>query len=107
MDGYLPLATRTAIGRATPAGNAVAILDLLDLAERTGKAAHRERAAAALRAFAHALDDYPAAVPALGRALLRFHGTAAEKSSGGSGLRARNRPVGWDPCVYSSTRKTS
>jgi uncharacterized protein YyaL (SSP411 family) len=66
--------SKTITDGAIPAGNAVAILDLLALARKTGNAVYRERAASALRAFAPDLDRYPAAVPTLALAVLRFHG---------------------------------
>jgi uncharacterized protein YyaL (SSP411 family) len=77
---------------AIPAGNAVAILDLLELAARLEKtepkraAAHRARAEAALRAFARDLDLYPTAVPTLAQAVFRY--SALRKSS------TTTRPVG-------------
>jgi uncharacterized protein YyaL (SSP411 family) len=57
---------------AVPSGNAVAVLDLLDLAKRTGKPVYRERAGQALRAFAPEMAQAPAAMPALALAVLRF-----------------------------------
>jgi uncharacterized protein len=68
---------KTVADAAIPSGNAVAVLDLLDLAARTGEAAPRERAAAALRAFAPEFTRYPSALPTLALALLRFHGEQA------------------------------
>jgi uncharacterized protein YyaL (SSP411 family) len=65
---------KTVIDGDVPSGNAIAILDLLELARRTGRPVYRERAASALRAFAPDLDRYPAAVPTLALAVLRFHG---------------------------------
>jgi uncharacterized protein YyaL (SSP411 family) len=57
---------------AVPSGNAVAVLDLLTLAERTGKAVYRQRAEQALRAFAPELAREPSAMPTLALAVLRF-----------------------------------
>jgi len=57
---------------AVPSGNAVAVLDLLTLAERTGKAAYRERAEQALRAFAPEMAQAPSAMPTLALAVIRF-----------------------------------
>jgi uncharacterized protein YyaL (SSP411 family) len=65
--------SKTVTDGAVPSGNAIAILDLLELAKRTGNAVYRERAASALRAFGPDLDRYPAAVPTLALAVLRFH----------------------------------
>ncbi len=67
--------SKTITDGAVPAGNAVVILDLLTLFKRTGNAVYRERAASALRVFAPDLDRYPAAVPTLALAVLRFHGS--------------------------------
>ncbi|HYG64892.1 MAG TPA: DUF255 domain-containing protein, partial [Thermoanaerobaculia bacterium] len=58
---------------ATPAGNAVAILNLLDLAERTGEGVWRTEARAALQAFASLVEGYPDAVRMLTIAARRFH----------------------------------
>jgi len=57
---------------AVPSGNAVAVLDLLTLTERTGKAAYRQRAEQALRAFAPELAQAPSAMPTLALAVIRF-----------------------------------
>ncbi len=73
-DPQLLFQPLSATDGAIPGGNSVAILGLLDLAERTGKAVYRERAERALRGFASALERYPAAVPTLAAALLRYHG---------------------------------
>jgi len=86
--GHLPLTTRTAIGRATPAGNAVAVLDLLGLSARTGERSYRERAASSLRAFAHELADYPAAVPGLAQAVMRYQATEPAKPEGAAPERS-------------------
>jgi uncharacterized protein YyaL (SSP411 family) len=70
-DPSLLVRTRPAVDGARPAGNAVAILDLLALARLTGKPAYRERAESALRAFAPDLENEPAGVPTLALAVLR------------------------------------
>jgi uncharacterized protein YyaL (SSP411 family) len=62
---------KTVADSAVPSGNAVAVLDLLTLAERTGREEHRRRAEDALRAFAPDLDREPAAFPTLALAVLR------------------------------------
>jgi hypothetical protein len=59
---------------ALPSSNAVAILKLLELAERTGDNAYRERAAAGLRAFGSDLERHPGAVPTLALGVLCYHG---------------------------------
>jgi uncharacterized protein YyaL (SSP411 family) len=66
---------------AMPAPNAVAVLNLLDLAARSpGAAARRwqERASAALQAFAPLVEEHPEAVRMLAVATLRYHAAAAE-----------------------------
>jgi uncharacterized protein YyaL (SSP411 family) len=73
-DPRLLFQSKTVTDGAVPAGNAIAILDLLALSARTGKPVYRDRAASALRAFAPDLDRYPVAVPTLALAVLRFHG---------------------------------
>jgi uncharacterized protein YyaL (SSP411 family) len=55
-----------------PSGNSVALANLLRLHGLTGDERHRERAEAALRAFAGALERQPAAAPHL-LAALDFH----------------------------------
>jgi uncharacterized protein YyaL (SSP411 family) len=72
-DPRLLFQSKTVTDGAVPAGNAVAILDLLALAKRTGNAVYRERAASALGAFAPDLDRYPAAVPTLALGVWRFY----------------------------------
>jgi uncharacterized protein YyaL (SSP411 family) len=73
LNPRLLFQSKTVTDGAVPAGNAVAILNLLELAKRTGKPVYRQRAASALRAFGPDLDRYPAAVPTLALAVLRFH----------------------------------
>jgi uncharacterized protein YyaL (SSP411 family)/Zn-dependent protease with chaperone function len=63
---------------AFPSGNAIAALDLVALAQRTGEPAYRQRAAAALRAFAPELERTPLAVPTLALAVLRYQEASAE-----------------------------
>jgi hypothetical protein len=70
--GDLLVRTRPVVDGAIPAGNAVAALDLIALARRTGKAVYRQRAAAALRAFAPELERAPLAVPTVALAVLRY-----------------------------------
>jgi len=57
---------------ALPAGNSVAALNLLRLAEYTGDERYRERAVGVLRAFGQVLARTPAALPAM-LAALDFH----------------------------------
>ena len=58
---------------ATPAGNAVAILNLLELAERTGDGAWRSEARAALQAFAPMVQSYPDGARMMAIAARRWH----------------------------------
>jgi uncharacterized protein YyaL (SSP411 family) len=57
---------------ATPSGNAVAVLNLVDLAERTGEAVWRTEARAALQAFAALIEGHPDAVRMLAVAARRY-----------------------------------
>jgi uncharacterized protein YyaL (SSP411 family) len=62
---------------ATPAANAVAVLNLIDLAalDAPERQAHwRDQAAAALRAFAPLIEQHPEAVRMLAIAARRYHG---------------------------------
>jgi len=63
---------------ATPAANALAVLNLLDLATRDpapgGGARWRDQATAALRAFAPLVEQHPEAVRMLAVAARRYHG---------------------------------
>jgi uncharacterized protein YyaL (SSP411 family) len=62
---------------ATPAANAVAALNLLDLAALGAEGGNwRDQAAAALRAFAPLVEEHPEAVRMLAIAARRFHGGA-------------------------------
>jgi hypothetical protein len=58
---------------ATASGNGTAVFLLLDLFELTGKEVYRDRAAAALQAFAAGLAQYPEAATTLALALDRYH----------------------------------
>jgi uncharacterized protein YyaL (SSP411 family) len=62
---------------ATPAANAVAVLNLIDLTERdaAGRREHwRDQATAALKAFAPLVEQHPEAVRMLAIAARRYHG---------------------------------
>ena len=63
---------------ATPSGNAIAVLNLIDLAERTGNLGWRAEARMALCAFGSVVDSHPDAVRMLVVALRRYHETGAE-----------------------------
>jgi uncharacterized protein YyaL (SSP411 family) len=58
---------------ATPAGNAVAVLNLLDLADRTGEILWRREARKALCAFTPVVEGFPEAVRMLTIAARRYH----------------------------------
>ena len=66
---FLPFQTKSAFDGATRSGNGVAVLGLLELAERTGQARYRDRAEDALRAFASDVERYPGATRTLALAL--------------------------------------
>ena len=66
---------------ATPSGNAVAILNLIDLAERTGDSVWRIEARSALQAFATVIQTHTEAVRMMAVAVRRYH------ALGGDGLR--------------------
>jgi len=68
-DPTLLLRHKEVFEGAIPTGNAVACLDLLRLAAYTGEAAYRDRALAALRAFAVPMRRAPRGVPVLLTAL--------------------------------------
>ncbi len=81
----LLLQSRAGTDGAIPSGNAIAALDLLRLGRRT-------RAEASLRAFAHEIESFPAAMPTLADAVFVFHGgltaAAAQKAAAGRGEAA-------------------
>ena len=58
---------------ATPSGNAIAVLNLLELAARTGDLGWRVQARHALQAFAHVLESHPDAVRMMTIAVRRYH----------------------------------
>jgi uncharacterized protein YyaL (SSP411 family) len=58
---------------AMPAANAVAILNLLELAERTGASAWKTEARAALQAFAPMVQTYPDGARMMAMAARRYH----------------------------------
>jgi uncharacterized protein YyaL (SSP411 family) len=60
---------------ATPSANAVAVLNLLDLAERTGDLGLRVQARYALQAFAPVVEIHPDAVRMMTIAARRYHET--------------------------------
>jgi uncharacterized protein len=58
---------------ATPAANAIAVLNLLDLADRTGELVWRREARKALCAFTPVVEGHPDAVRMLAIAARRYH----------------------------------
>ncbi|HKV07198.1 MAG TPA: protein-disulfide reductase DsbD domain-containing protein, partial [Thermoanaerobaculia bacterium] len=90
---------------ATPSGNAVAVLNLLELAARTGDAGWRVQARHALQAFAHVLESHPDAVRMMTIAALRYHRTetgglheereaAHERDASAAGVRKLEQEAG-------------
>jgi len=70
---------------ATPAANGVAVLNALDLSNRTGDERWRRQAERALAAFSPVIEGSPEAVRTLSLATLRFHeGAAGEAGAGAS-----------------------
>ena len=63
---------------AVPSANAVAALNLLDLAAATGEARWREEAGAALAAFAPLVESFPDGSRMMALAALRWHDEAGE-----------------------------
>jgi uncharacterized protein len=61
---------------ATPSGNAVAILNLLDLAERTGDSMWRNEARFALQAFGSVIQTHTEAMRMMAIAVRRYHALA-------------------------------
>ncbi|HEY0554153.1 MAG TPA: DUF255 domain-containing protein [Thermoanaerobaculia bacterium] len=60
---------------AMPAANAVAVLNLIDLAARTGDLGWRKQARASLSAFAELVQNHPEGVRMLALAVRRYHET--------------------------------
>jgi uncharacterized protein len=60
---------------ATPSANAVAVLNLIELARRTGDLGWRAEARMALCAFGHVIESHPDAVRMLAVAVRRYHET--------------------------------
>ena len=76
---------KTVSDGAIPSGNAIMLLNLLELAERTGRDSHRQQAELGLRAFAGDLERSPESTPILALALLRARDPAP---AGGVGAAA-------------------
>ncbi len=83
--------SKVATDGATPSGNAVMLLNLLELSERTGRRAYRERAERGLRAFAPDLELYGAGAPVLAMAVLRAGAAPAADGLPSPAEEARRR----------------
>jgi uncharacterized protein YyaL (SSP411 family) len=70
---YLLVQSKSVNDGAVASGNGIATSVLLELFELTGKAAYRERAEDALRAFASDLERYPQGAMTLALAVERYH----------------------------------
>ncbi|HVS01228.1 MAG TPA: thioredoxin domain-containing protein, partial [Thermoanaerobaculia bacterium] len=77
--------SRDVFDGAVPAPNAVAVLNLLELAERTGEGEWRQQAERALRAFTPLLEGQPAAARALALAVARYHHLSGEEAAPAAG----------------------
>ena len=77
---------------ATPSANAVAVLDLLELARRTGHDRWRREAEAALAAFAPQIERFPDGARMMAVAVRRFH--QAEADGGAAGAAPEKERVG-------------
>jgi uncharacterized protein YyaL (SSP411 family) len=80
----------SAVDGSIPSGNGVAILNLLELAELTGRPAYRERAQAALKSFGADLEQHPRAVATVALATLR--GGAFPLAEGGGEVASAPPP---------------
>ena len=69
---------------ATPSANAVAVLDLLELARRTGHQRWRREAEAALAAFAPQIERFPDGARMMAVAVRRFHQAEADGGAAGA-----------------------
>ncbi len=78
---HLLVRSKAATDGALPAGNGVAVLNLLALAERTGDGGYRQQAEQALRGLGGALEQLPLAHVTLARAAARLG-----PAEGGGGL---------------------
>ena len=69
-DPALLVRSSSASGGAIPAGNGMAIVNLLELAELTGRPSYRARARSAIQSLAPELKGLPAAMPTVAQAVL-------------------------------------
>jgi uncharacterized protein YyaL (SSP411 family) len=70
--------SKDAFDGAMPAANAVAVLNLIDLAARTGDLGWRRQARSALSAFAELVQNHPEGVRMLALAVRRYHETGGD-----------------------------
>ena len=82
QDPTLLVRARTASGGAIPAGNGVAIANLLRLAELTGRPLYRARATTAIGAFAAELEQVQTGMPAVALAVLMARDMAPGTADG-------------------------
>jgi uncharacterized protein YyaL (SSP411 family) len=73
---------------ATPAGNAVAVLNLLELAERTGDRTWLSEARASLQAFAPMIQGSPEGARMMSLAVRRYHRVELEETDAAAGQAA-------------------
>ncbi len=88
--------SKEAFDGATPAANAIAALNLIELAQRTGDGRWREAAARTLRAFSGLVEQLPDGARTLALAARRLAaalGSEPGAGPGGAGERAASGPV--------------
>ncbi|MCB1056856.1 MAG: thioredoxin, partial [Acidobacteria bacterium] len=83
QDPELLLRSKDPVDGALPSANAVAVLNFLDLAERTGEERWRKEAAASLRAFGGLLESAPEALRMMAVAARRYDAPAGRADRGG------------------------
>ena len=87
-DAELLVRAKEVVDGAVPAANAVAILNLIDLAEQTGEERWRIDAEAGLRAFATQIEQSPDAARMMSVAVLRLGMPGPQETSGTAGQPA-------------------
>jgi uncharacterized protein YyaL (SSP411 family) len=101
---YLLFQSKSVYDGAILSGNAVAIEALLELSALTGKAAYRESAETALRAFAPDLEQHPAGAMTLALAVDRYHREPAPPSLDALALSVVEASIDVDPAKSSWRR---
>jgi hypothetical protein len=86
---------------ATPGANAVAVLGLLELAERSGDARWLAQAEGALRYFANLVERHPEAVRSMALAARRYEALTAGAAPSGEHSRPRAETASQTPEVVS------